>query len=70
MKTQIAIIYHCTICGRVVHSELDSELPQCCGHVMANAVTETTSEGDAVGKRGGDDSETAQPVIEDRKKPR
>jgi hypothetical protein len=46
MKSHNASIYHCVSCGRIVHAELESRPPQCCGHPMAE-VTETIHDGDA-----------------------
>ena len=41
MKTHNAIIYHCLLCGKVVHREPDLEQPECCGQKMVKAAAET-----------------------------
>jgi DNA-directed RNA polymerase subunit RPC12/RpoP len=70
MKTHNATIYHCVTCGRVVHAELKTKPPECCGHKMAKAATETIREGDVAGENMGGPSETAPPVSKGPKKPR
>jgi hypothetical protein len=70
MKTHNASIYHCVTCGRVVHAELNAKPPQCCGHKMAKAATETIREGDAAGEKAGGRSQTPPAVIKGRTKPR
>jgi hypothetical protein len=57
METHNASIYHCVTCGRVEHAELEAQPPECCGHAMAKAFTETVPEGSAAG-----DSEAAPNV--------
>jgi hypothetical protein len=69
MKTHNVMIYHCISCGRVEHSQLEAEPPQCCGHMMAKTCGDTIHEGDLVGETPGGQTETT-PVIEDRTKPR
>lgn len=44
MKTHNVTIYHCLCCGRVVHSEPEAEVPQCCGQEMARAGAEAAGE--------------------------
>jgi hypothetical protein len=70
METHNATIYHCVTCGRVVHVELEATPPECCGHTMAKAFTETIREGDVAGEDTGGPSETAPPASKGRKKPR
>ena len=69
-ETHNASIYHCVTCGRVEHVELDAKTPQCCGKAMAKAFTETIPPVDFAPEVGKGDSETAMPVITDKKKPR
>ena len=69
MKTHNASIYHCISCGRVVHAELEVKPPECCGHTMETAVTETTGERDVAEENAGGHPDTATPVIKGRKKP-
>jgi DNA-directed RNA polymerase subunit RPC12/RpoP len=69
MKTHNASIYHCVTCGRIVHAELKAKAPECCGHKMAKAATETIREGDVAGERAGGRSQTP-PVVKGRAKPR
>ncbi len=70
MKTQSATIYHCVSCGRIVHSESETEAPQCCGQAMAIAVPETTTESAVPEEKGVEDVQTPPPVIEGVQKPR
>ncbi len=70
MKTQSATIYHCVSCGRVVQPELEAERPQCCGHAMAIAVPETTTEGVIAGGTATGNTGEPPPAIPDRQKPR
>ena len=70
MRTHNTNIYHCICCGRVVHAELEADPPQCCGHTMTKACAEAILDGSDVGEAAGGYSETAPPVINDRKKPR
>ncbi|MBI3866107.1 MAG: hypothetical protein HY290_29870 [Planctomycetia bacterium] len=70
MKTHNASIYHCVTCGRVVHTELGTEPPQCCGHAMAKAFTETVPDSNVAGDQAGDSSQTTPPVIKGPQKPR
>jgi len=53
MTTHNAIIYHCIVCGRVEHAELEAAQPQCCGRAMDKACFETASGGDAQDKAIG-----------------
>ena len=68
METHNASIYHCLTCGRVEHVGLEAKPPECCGHAMAKAFTETIPEGDVAGEASGH-SETAPPVVKHHKKP-
>lgn len=70
MKTHNAIIYHCISCGRVVHAEEETELPECCGHAMTKACAETIHEGDVAEREASGPSETTPPVNLGREKPR
>lgn len=70
METHNATIYHCVTCGRVVHVELEAKPPDCCGHTMAKAFTETIHEGDVDGEGTGGPTETAPPVNKGRAKPK
>lgn len=70
MKTHNACIYHCVHCGRVVHAEFEAAPPQCCGHTMGKACTETILEGDVAGEKPGSRSETPPPVSKGPTKPR
>lgn len=69
MKTHNASIYHCVSCGRVVHAELESTSPPCCGHPMVE-VTETIHEGDGTDKEasGASEEEGRQQVLDARLK--
>jgi hypothetical protein len=70
MKTHNASIYHCVTCGRVEHVELKAKPPQCCGHKMAKAATETIREGDVAGKTASGLPQSPPPVIKRGTKPR
>jgi len=64
-ETHNANIYHCVTCGRVEHVELEAKPPNCCGHSMARACTETVPPVDFVPELAVGNSETAIPVITD-----
>jgi hypothetical protein len=70
MKTHNARIYHCVTCGRVVHAEFEAKPPECCGHTMAKAFSETIREGDIAGEEAGGHSETPPPVSKGGTKPK
>jgi hypothetical protein len=70
MKTHNASIHHCLFCGRVAHSELEAEPPQCCGHTMVKAGEETIRECDAEGKKAGGHTDALRPMIKNRTNPR
>jgi len=70
METHNASIYHCVACGRVVHADFEGEPPQCCGHTMAKAFTETIRESAVAGEKPGGHSETPPPESMGRTKPR
>jgi len=70
METHNASIFHCVTCGRVVHAEFETKPPECCGHAMARAFTETIREGDVAGAESGSHSETPPPVNKGRTKPK
>ena len=44
MKTHNRIIYHCVLCGNVVHADPDVRPPECCHSEMAKAAAETICE--------------------------
>jgi hypothetical protein len=46
MKTHNAVIFHCLICGNVVHQEPEAPTPRCCGKPMTRAAWETVKESD------------------------
>ena len=69
METHNASIYHCVTCGRVEHAELDAKPPDCCGHTMAKAFTESIPAVDFVPALATGDSVSPMPVIEELKKP-
>ena len=46
MTTHDVDIYHCQKCGRVKSSEHETEIPECCGEQMAQAVAHITYEDD------------------------
>ena len=46
MITHDVDIYHCQKCGRVVSSEHEAEVPECCGEKMDQAVAHITYEDD------------------------
>ncbi len=70
METHNASIFHCVTCGRVVHAEFETKPPECCGHTMARAFTETVREGDVAGEEAGGHSVTALPASKNPKKPK
>lgn len=70
METHNATIYHCVTCGRVVHAEFEAEPPQCCGHTMAKAFTETIGTDDVAGEKPVGHSETEPPASKGPTKPR
>ncbi len=39
-------IYHCQKCGRVLSAEHESEVPECCGEKMAQAVAHISYQDD------------------------
>lgn len=67
MKPQNAAIYHCLICGRVVHHQPNLETPTCCGYEMARATTESAHirecTWDIPDQTGKVPSKTVPPVI-------
>jgi hypothetical protein len=69
MQTHNASIYHCVTCGRIVHAELETTPPLCCGHAMVE-MTETIHEGDTSGKerRGESDQAKTQQTLNARLK--
>jgi len=69
-ETHNANIYHCVTCGRVEHVELEAKPPECCGHSMAKAFTETVPPVDFVQDLAVGDSQAPMPVIQDGTKPR
>ncbi len=69
-ETHNANIYHCVKCGRVEHVELEATPPQCCGHSMAKAFTETVPPVDFVSEAVTGDSDAQMPAIKEGKKPR
>lgn len=70
MKTHNASIYHCVSCGRIVHAELETEPPQCCGHTMTKSCEETIREGDVPGEAAGGLTQTPPSVSKGCTKPR
>ena len=70
METHNDIIYHCVACGRVVHAEVGTEPPQCCGHTMAKAAVDTIRDGNVAGGAADGPPETVPPVIKGLEQPR
>lgn len=46
MKTHNRIIYHCLLCGNVVHADPELRPPECCRYVMVKAAAETIYDAD------------------------
>ena len=62
METRNVSIYHCITCGHIMHVELETEPPQCCGHAMARATEDTLHEGELAGETPGGQSAAPPPV--------
>lgn len=58
METHNVSIYHCITCGRIVHAELKTVPPQCCGHAMALESEDTLHKGEVAGETPGGQSAT------------
>jgi hypothetical protein len=69
MTTHNALIYHCAVCGRVEHAELEAAQPQCCGRAMDKACAETVRGGELEDK-ATDYSGSNLPDTEASRKPR
>jgi hypothetical protein len=69
METHNVSIYHCVTCGRIVHAELETAAPQCCGHAMTQASEDTLHKGESAAETPGGQS-TTQPPITRSEKPR
>ena len=52
MQTHNRIIYHCLCCGRLVHAEPETPVPNCCERPMVNAAAETVSDDDSLAECG------------------
>jgi DNA-directed RNA polymerase subunit RPC12/RpoP len=70
METETVTIYHCITCGRMVRDEIGTSPPECCGHPMTKAVTETVREGEAGNGVSLDATEPTVLPIAGTRKPR
>ena len=66
METRNVCIYDCITCGRIVHAELESEAPQCCGHAMTRTCEDTLHEGELAGETPGGQSAAPPTMISER----
>jgi hypothetical protein len=69
MTASNAIIYHCIVCGRIVHAESEAEPPQCCGNAMTKACEEITPTSKISGEPA-DGHEETPPDSNNPQKPR